>query len=116
MSHPLLDPDRRPIIGHRGNAAHAPENTMESFRQALAAGAECVELDVHLSGDGAAVVIHDPTLDRTTDATGAVHALPLSRIQAADAGARFTRDGHAFPYRHRGLRVPTLEEVLRDLG
>ena len=69
--HPLLDRDRRPIIGHRGNAAHAPENTMESFRQALAAGAECVELDVHLSSDGVAVVIHDPTLDRTSSSTGA---------------------------------------------
>jgi glycerophosphoryl diester phosphodiesterase len=114
--HPLLDRGQRPIIGHRGNAAHAPENTLESFRQGLAAGAECVELDVHLSGDGVAVVIHDPTLDRTTDATGAVASLSIEQIRRADAGARFTRDGASFPYRGSGLVVPTFEEVLRDLG
>src|SRR5215208_5368632 len=101
--HPLLDPHRRPIVGHRGNAAHAPENTMESFRQALAAGAECIELDVRQSADGVPVLIHDPTLDRTTDATGTVATLPADRIRAADAGARFTLDGLTFPYRGRGL-------------
>jgi len=116
LIHPLLDPTRRPIVGHRGNSAHAPENTIESFRQAIAAGAECVELDVHLSADGVAVVIHDPTLDRTTDASGAVASLPIDRIRQADGGARFTRDGRSFPYRGTGLLVPTLEEVLRDLG
>jgi len=89
---------------------------MESFRQGLAAGAECVELDVHLSGDGVAVVIHDPTLDRTTDSSGAVAALPVQRIRQADAGVNFTEDGTAFPYRGQGLRVPTFEDVLRDLG
>ena len=89
---------------------------MESFRQALAAGAECVELDVHLSGDGVAVVIHDPTLDRTSSSTGAITSLSLQRIREADAGARFTRDGTTFPYRDTGLVVPTFEEVLRDLG
>ena len=115
LMHPLLDPRRRPIVGHRGNAAHAPENTLESFRQALEAGAECVELDIHLSADGVAVVIHDPTLDRTTNATGAVAALPVDRIREADAGARFTPDGVSFPYRGSGLVVPTFEEVLREL-
>ena len=114
LLHPLLDPNRRPIVGHRGNAAHAPENTIESFRQALAAGAECLELDVHLSADGVAVVIHDPTLDRTTDASGAVAGLTAAQIRAADSGARFTRDGRTFPYRGTGLRVPTLEEVLAE--
>ena len=114
LLHPLLDPDRRPIVGHRGNAAHAPENTLESFRQGLAAGAECLELDVHLSADGVAVVIHDPTLDRTTDATGAVAALTVAEIQRGNAGARFTRDGSTFPYHSAGLAVPTFEDVLRE--
>jgi len=115
LLHPLLDPDRRPIVGHRGNAAHAPENTMESFRQALAAGAECIEFDVRQSADGVPVIIHDPTLDRTTDASGTVATLPADRIRTADAGARFTLDGRTFPYRGRGFQVPTFEEVLRDL-
>jgi glycerophosphoryl diester phosphodiesterase len=115
LLHPLLDPARRPIVGHRGNASHSHENTIESFRQALAVGAECVELDVHLSADGVPVVIHDATLDRTTDATGAVAALSVRQIQEADAGARFTLDGRTFPYRGVGLRAPTLDEVLAAL-
>jgi glycerophosphoryl diester phosphodiesterase len=80
----------------------------------VALGADCLELDVHLSADGKLVVIHDPTLDRTTDATGAVADLPLERIREADAGAAFTRDRVTFPYRGRGLRVPTLDEVLEE--
>ena len=116
MVHPLLDPDRRPIVGHRGNAAYAPENTMESFRQALAVGAECVELDVRVSADGVAMVMHDPTLDRTTDITGAVALLSAQQIRAADGGARFTRDGgRTFPYRGKGIGVPTLEDALIEL-
>lgn len=95
---------------------HTPENTLESFRQALAAGAECIEFDVHLSADEVAVVMHDPTVDRTTDASGAVAALSVDRIRAADAGARFTRDGRTFPYRGTGLRVPTLDEVLTEFA
>jgi glycerophosphoryl diester phosphodiesterase len=116
LLHPLLDPSQRPIIGHRGNAAYAPENTLESFRQALAAGAECLELDVRLSADGVPVVIHDPTLDRTTSGSGVTADLPLDRIRAADAGARFSPDGISFPYRGAGLRVPTFEEVLREFA
>lgn len=90
---------------------------MESFRQALAAGAECVELDVRLSADGVPVVMHDPTLDRTTDATGPVASRSAEQLRAADAGARFTRDGgRTFPYRGKGLRVPTLEDALTELA
>lgn len=115
--HPLLDPDRRPVVGHRGNPTYAPENTMESFRQALAAGAECVELDVRVSADGVAVIIHDPTVDRTTNLSGAVVSLSARQIRSADAGARFTRDGgRTFPYREKGIRVPTFEQVLTELA
>ena len=108
----LLDPAARPVIGHRGAAALAPENTIISFERAVADGADAIEFDVHVSADGHVVVIHDPTLDRTTDGTGAVAELTLERIRAADAGARFTRDGMEHPYRGRGVRVPTLTEVL----
>jgi glycerophosphoryl diester phosphodiesterase len=113
---PLLAFDRRLVIGHRGAAAEAPENTIEGFRLALAQGADALELDVHLSAEGVPVVIHDPDLRRTTDRTGAVAALTLAELQAADAGARFTPDGgRTFPWRGRGVRVPTLDEVLRAL-
>ncbi len=113
---PLLAFDRRLVVGHRGAAAIAPENTLASFRLAVAQGADAIELDVHLTGDGVPVVIHDPDLARTTDRAGAVAALSLAEVQAADAGARFTRDGgRSFPYRGAGVRVPTLDEVLRAL-
>jgi glycerophosphoryl diester phosphodiesterase len=103
----------RPVVGHRGNAAHAPENTLESFRQAVALGVDALEMDVHLSRDGQVVVIHDPTLDRTTDHSGRVDQLALSEIRGADAGARFTADrGRTWPYKGKGLTIPTLDEVL----
>lgn len=113
--HPLLDLHARPIVGHRGNAAHAPENTLESFRQAVEIGVDAVELDVHLSADGHVVVIHDPTLDRTTDVSGRVDRMALAEIRRADAGARFTKDrGTTRPYAGRGISVPTLHEVMES--
>jgi glycerophosphoryl diester phosphodiesterase len=114
---PLLDPSAHPVIGHRGNSAHAPENTLESFRQAIALGADAIELDVRLTADGEVVVMHDPTVERTTDGSGAIASLTLDAIRRLDAGARFTRDGgRSFPYRGRGIRVPTFLEVLEQTG
>jgi glycerophosphoryl diester phosphodiesterase len=116
---PLFDPTRRPVIGHRGNRAHAPEDTLPSFAQAAAIGVDALEMDLHLSRDGVPVVIHDPTLDRTTDATGPVAARTAAELAKVDAGARFSKDdGRTTPYRGQRIGVPTLEEVLathRDL-
>lgn len=109
----LLDRSCRPVIGHRGNRAYAPENTIESFAQAVAAGADAVELDVHLSADGVAVVFHDPDVRRTTDGDGDVERLTFDELRKLDAGARFTPDsGKTYPYRGLGHRIPSLEEVL----
>ena len=110
--HPLLDTKALPVVGHRGNAAHAPENTIESFRQAVAIGVDALEMDVHLTSDGQVVVIHDPTLDRTTNLSGRVDRMTLTDLRRADAGASFTKDGRTWPYRGKGLTIPTLEEVL----
>lgn len=111
--HSLFDPDARPIIGHRGASGRAPENTLRAFELALEEGADAIELDVHVTADGVPVVIHDPTLDRTTNLTGRVAALPFDRVREADAGARFTPDrGRTFPWRGQGICVPTLAEVL----
>lgn len=111
--HPLLTLDARPVVGHRGNSAHAPENTLESFDQAVALGVDALEFDVRLTADGHVVVHHDPTLARTTGGEGAIATSSLAEVRALDAGARFTRDGGAtFPYRDRGVRVPLLQEVL----
>lgn len=105
--------DGRFVIAHRGNAVQAPENTLESFRQAVALGVDAIELDVRLTRDGVAVVIHDPTLGRTTDRGDAVADISFARLRRADAGAMFTPDtGATFPYRGRGLTIPTLREVM----
>jgi len=109
----LLDPKARPIIGHRGAAAYAPENTMESFRRALELGAEALELDVRSSADGYAVVLHDSTLDRTTNGTGPAGRKTLAELQRLDAGYRFQApDGAGDSFRGRGVRIPTLDEVI----
>jgi glycerophosphoryl diester phosphodiesterase len=110
---PLLDLDAHPVIAHRGASAWAPENTLAAFELALQQGADALELDVRLTADRAPVVIHDPTLDRTTDRSGPVAGITLAELRGADAGARFTPDrGRSFPFRGQGLRVPTLGEVL----
>ena len=109
----LLDPEARPVIGHRGAAAFAPENTLVGFERATAFGADAFELDVHVTADDQPVVLHDPTLDRTTDRRGPVAALRYDAIRDADAGARFTTDGGVtFPFSGRGVRIPLLADVL----
>jgi glycerophosphoryl diester phosphodiesterase len=84
-------------IGHRGASRAFPENTLAAFRAACDAGADMCELDVQLSRDGAVVVIHDDTVDRTTNGSGAVAAFTLAELKVLDAGG--------------GERIPTLEEV-----
>jgi glycerophosphoryl diester phosphodiesterase len=97
------------VVGHRGAAGYAPENTIPSFRKAIELGVDAVELDVHMSRDGRIVVIHDDTLDRTTDGTGSVHDRTLAELKKLDAGLKFGR-------RWRGTRIPTLEEVFDEVG
>ena len=112
----LLDPGAHPVIGHRGNRAHAPENTIVSLQQALALDVDAVEFDLRVSRDGALVVMHDPTLDRTTNASGAVSALTVAELRAVDAGANFTNDGgRTYPYRGLGIGVPAFDEVVETL-
>ena len=109
----LLDPDARLVVAHRGNAAHAPENTLESFAQAVALGAHALEFDCRVSADGVAMVVHDAELDRTTDARGPVRALTAAALGAVDAGARFSGPlGTGRGYAGRGIGIPTLDAVL----
>ena len=105
------------VIGHRGAAAFAPENTLPSFAHAVEVGADAVELDLHVSADGHLVVIHDPTLERTSDGRGAVETRTLAELREHDAGYAFTPDrGATFPFRGQGVRIPTLDEVLETIG
>lgn len=107
-----LDGPRPRLFAHRGGARIAPENTIEAFAAGLEAGADRLEMDVHATRDGHVVVLHDPTVDRTTDGHGPVRDLTLAELHRLDAGARFAGDAGDFPYRGRGVRVPTLAAVL----
>jgi len=112
----LLDPLARPVIGHRGNRAHAPENTLESLLQAVALGADALEFDLRLSRDGRLVMFHDLTLERTTDGQGPLAQRTLAELKTLDAGAKFTPDGgRSFPWRGRGVRVSSFDEVIDAL-
>ena len=91
------------IIAHRGASGYAPENTMAAFEKALEMGAEGIELDVHLTADGEIVVIHDHTIDRTSDGKGVVGALTLEEIRKYDFGAWFDLNLRQ--------RIPTLEGI-----
>ena len=102
-------------FAHRGDSTRAPEHTLEAFRKAVEAGAGGLELDVHLTRDGQVVVIHDPTLERTTGDSGSLATTTLEVLRGMDAGYGFSLDeGLTYPYRSKGLRVPTLAEVLEE--
>jgi len=97
------------IFGHRGASAFAPENTLAAFLKAVELGADGVELDTKLSADGTPVVIHDQTVDRTTNGSGRVGQLTFEQLRRLDAGSKFSPD-------FKGEPIPTLEEVLKTLG
>ena len=105
------------IIGHRGARGVAPESTIPAIRHGVEVGAQAIEIDLHASADGEIVVIHDPTLDRTTDGAGPLEDLTLSDLKRFDAGYRFTPDGgKTHPYRGQGIRIPTLDEAMEAIG
>jgi glycerophosphoryl diester phosphodiesterase len=100
----------RPIIfGHRGACAHAPENTLASFRLAVEEGADFIELDAKLSKDNQVMVIHDPTVDRTTNGKGKVNELSLTELKTLDAGSHFDT-------KFASEKIPTLDEVFKAVG
>jgi glycerophosphoryl diester phosphodiesterase len=101
------------LVAHRGGSALAPENTMTAFRLATEAWwADMLEMDARITRDGHVVVIHDATVDRTTNGTGPVSDFTLREIQTLDAGYRFQDESGGYPFRGKGAVVPTLEEVL----
>jgi glycerophosphoryl diester phosphodiesterase len=95
-----------PPIAHRGGAAVAPENTLPAFRKAFRSGAHRLELDVRFTDGDVPVLMHDPTVDRTTNGHGEVAALTLSQIRSLDAGRWFSRA-------YRGTKVPTLYQAMK---
>ncbi|MGL4513487.1 MAG: glycerophosphodiester phosphodiesterase family protein [Lacipirellulaceae bacterium] len=100
---------RTMVMGHRGGGFLAPENTLAAIRKGFEVGADLIEIDIHLTADGHAVVFHDSTLDRTTDGMGPIAALTLAQVKALDAGSWFGAE-------YTGERVPTLTEALTLIG
>jgi glycerophosphoryl diester phosphodiesterase len=92
------------VIAHRGAAGEAPENTLSAFKLGLEQGCDAIELDVHLSKDGELIVIHDATVNRTTNLQGAVNEMTVAELKKADAGSWFHE-------RYAGERIPLLDEV-----
>lgn len=104
------------LIAHRGGAGLAPENTLAAFRNAVHTwGADMLEMDVRLTRDNEVVVIHDETVDRTTNGTGKVGDLTLAQLQELDAGYRFVDPEGNTSYRGTGVAIPRFEDVLEDL-
>lgn len=100
-------------FAHRGGGKLRPEETLPAYENAAALGAHVLEADVHTSADGEVVCMHDATVDRTTNGSGAIHDQTLAELKQLDAGYHFTTDGGAsFPWRDKGVTIPTLGEVL----
>jgi glycerophosphoryl diester phosphodiesterase len=106
------------VLAHQGGDGEWPSNTMLAFQNAADLGVDVLEMDVHMSSDGEIVVIHDDTVDRTTDGMGEVSAMTLAELQALDAGYDWpTVEGHPdlgtenHPYRGQGVTIPSLEEI-----
>jgi glycerophosphoryl diester phosphodiesterase len=111
--HPYFNPDKFLVIAHRGGRSLGPENTLYTFQRAVDLGVDVLEMDVHRTKDGQLVVLHDATLDRTTNGTGPVDRYTLPELKKLDAAYHWSPDnGKSFPLRGRGLSIPALSEVL----
>ncbi len=105
-------PKRPLLIAHRGGGGQFPENTVYAFRESAKLGVDVLELDIHQTSDGAIVVLHDRTVDRTTDGSGEIRAMTLAAARKLDAAYDFSTDGGAtYPLRGKGIVIPTLDEV-----
>lgn len=109
---PYFTHDHPLFFAHRGGSHLAPENTLEAFDRGASLGADALELDVQTTHEGELVVIHDPTVDRTTNSSGPVSTYTLDALRRLDAGYRFSPNGgQDYPFRGQGVTIPTLREV-----
>ncbi|KAA3618696.1 MAG: glycerophosphodiester phosphodiesterase [Calditrichaeota bacterium] len=113
-SHFFTDPEDPMVIAHRGGRGLWPENTLFAFHKARELNVDAIEFDTQRTKDGIFVIMHDTTVDRTTNGSGYVRDFTLAEIQALDAGYRWSNDHKTFPFRGLGIVVPTLEEVLQQ--
>lgn len=108
--------NRVEVIAHRGGRGLWPENTLYGFQQAVEMGVDILEMDVRSTQDSILVILHDSNVDRTTNGNGQVRDFNLKELKTLDAGYTWTNDkGHTFPYRNKGIAIPTLAEVFTTL-
>lgn len=102
------------VIAHQGGEWLRPSNTLVAFDNAVELGVDVLEMDIHQTQDAVIVLMHDATVDRTTDGSGAIKEMSFAEIRELDAGYYWTDDdGATYPYRGLGFQVPTLEEMFQ---
>lgn len=102
------------VIAHQGGEWLRPSNTLVAFDHAMELGVDVLEMDIHQTADHVIVLMHDATVDRTTDGSGAIKEMSFAEIRELDAGTYWTDDdGQTYPYRGQGIQVPTLEEMFQ---
>jgi glycerophosphoryl diester phosphodiesterase len=110
--HPYFNPDGFLVIAHRGGRSLGPESTLYTFQRAVDIGVDVLEIDVQSTKDGHLVILHDGTLDRTTNATGEVNNYTLAELKKFDAAYRWSpKNGRAYPLQNKQVKIPTLVEV-----
>jgi glycerophosphoryl diester phosphodiesterase len=102
------------VIAHAGGEGLGPANTLDAMRLSMKAGADVNDVDVHITKDGVLIAMHDDTVDATTNGRGLVRDMTLAEIKALDAGYSFPGPNSDFPFRGKGVAVPTIEEVLTE--
>jgi glycerophosphoryl diester phosphodiesterase len=113
--HPYLRDRDFLVMAHRGGQGLWPPNTLFAFERAVALGVDVLEMDIHSTAEGVLVVRHDPTVDSTTDGSGYIRDYTYPELKKLDAGYNWTTDdGASYPYRGKGIRIPTLDEILNS--
>lgn len=103
------------VFAHQGGEGMWPSNTMLAFQESAALGSDVLDADMHMTSDGHLVLIHDETVDDTSDGSGAVRDLTLAELRELDFGHRFSTDeGRTFPYRGQGLGIVTVDELFAE--
>jgi glycerophosphoryl diester phosphodiesterase len=109
----FVEGERPLVMAHQGGERLYPGNTLLAMQESVALGVDVLEMDIHASSDGVLVVIHDDTVDRTTDGTGAVKEMTFAELSQLDAGYYWTEDeGATYPYRGQGITIPSFAEIL----
>jgi glycerophosphoryl diester phosphodiesterase len=99
------------VMAHRGSMGYFPPNTLIAFEKSITLGVDALETDIQMTSDHVLVVRHDPTIEQTTDGTGKIEDISFEELKSYDAGYRWTNDSKTFPFRDKGITIPSLQEL-----